>query len=377
MNRRPLRIQRSNDVFMCSNRCHQNAELIPTDPLATARIHGALGYYADIHEIDLYAYSFLPHGFWLVMGSKEASRQNFMRDFQSWLATWVNRRLERTGSLFHQRYDDEAILDMPTLIQCCVDAIVAPVREGFAEELDHYSGATSWEWVDTGRAPRGTWVNRAKFHSLKRSNPNLTPQDVAEDVEVELKEPPVESYVGDDSLDDREAVEWVARQIMRRVQRITEWQSQLSDEQLVERRSTPHEEPKKADPREPIGPPRYRYDWLCRVQSEELRKRYRTFRLKMRLRYEKASALWREGKEAFCGCCGGEESADEALEELAADGGECDCGKDDGGSSEKEGEETSSCGNEVDYPGSSIPPGWVKTRKPLKLRMKPTPGRAG
>ncbi|MFW5966505.1 MAG: hypothetical protein ACOCV2_03250, partial [Persicimonas sp.] len=195
MLRRPLRIQRSGEVFVCSNRCFQNEHLIPTDPISAAQIEGSLGRYGERYGVELYAYSFVPFGFWMVMGTRnKATRQHFMRDFCSWLATWVNRNRGRKGSLFHHRYEDEAILDVQSLIDSCVDATVAPVREGFAEDLDEFTGASSWSWLDAGEAKKGIWIDRDKLRSKRRTNPDLEEEACSVAYAVPLCEPPVEAY---------------------------------------------------------------------------------------------------------------------------------------------------------------------------------------
>ncbi|MFW5968447.1 MAG: hypothetical protein ACOCV2_13055 [Persicimonas sp.] len=137
---------------------------------------------------------------------------------------------------------------------------------------------------------------------------------------VPLCEPPVEAYAKGDgeSLEDEEeeANARIKRSVKKRVERIIQWQSKLEPGELVERRSTPHEDAKNADPLEPLGPPKLRYNWFCRTDCEKKRGRYRTFRKKMREKYTKVGRVWRKGKEAFCDCCGGSTHA------LAEDGGE-------------------------------------------------------
>ena len=42
------------------------------------------------------------------------------------------------------------------LIDTFVDVTVAPVREGFCEDLGEYTGATSWAALNSGEASVGT-----------------------------------------------------------------------------------------------------------------------------------------------------------------------------------------------------------------------------
>lgn len=345
MGERPLRYQRSMHYNLASNRCFQSQELIPTDPDSIALILGAMGRYAKHHQITIYAYSILPHGFWILMTAEKANRQDFMRDFQSWVASHFNLKLDRDGKFFHERYDDQDVEDPEMLADIFVDVLVAPLREAFADNLETYGAATSFQTIHNDESIVGKWIDRDRLRSLRRSDSELPEEACANFYHVDITEPPREDLLGDGELElgeDQTVAEWLDERVLERAEKILEWQEDVDTTLLKEMRSEPHGAPRLANPLEPLGPPKYRYSLLCRTYIRERLLAYDDARERKRSGYSGAMKVWRGVDQNV-------KKPSDDHDHTIADGGQHYVMEHPA----------------LLFPTSTIPPGWTKTRGPL------------
>lgn len=401
MQKRPLRIQCADDIVVVSNGCFQNEHNLPTDPISNRRMLGALFKYAGTYSVELYAYAFLPNGFWLVLSSPSADRQNFMRDFQAWLAKWMNFRLDREGRFFHERYDDETLVDAEAVIGTIVDVLVSPVREGFVRDLDAYEGATSRHRPSGEQAPVGEWIDRDRLRSLRRTTPDLSEDACIVEYPAELGDVPVGDGEGTPGSASIQAL--ITRRVEKRVADILAWQDERGAGELLRRRNTPHPAPWDAEPTEPLGPPRYRYGYTCKAGTDIGRRRRRQMRREVRVLYSAAMSRWREttaerklplradgGEQVWHGSGGAagggvdaagvavEESVEESVNvavDVAAEqvvNAEADAAATpveqvvNAEADEAATPVEQPCACQLRFPTSSIPPGWTQTRRPLR-----------
>ena len=361
MGKRPLRIQRLLDIFLCSNRTFQNAHLIPSDLVSTSKIVGRMSRYAARYKIEIFTYSFMPNGFWMLVSDPSGQKAKFFRDFQSWMAGWVNRGTNRTGSLFHARFDDEAILDQKMLIDTFVDVTVAPIREDFAEGLDEYTGATSWASLRTGKASVGHWVDRDRLRSLRRSNPDLSEADVARKQDLGLASLPI-CGPGGEAFDEAATAALLVEKVHARIQRILLYQNNVDWNTILDLREKPREAPWSIPPEEPMGPPKYRYGSTCKTYSSALFHSYKKMRRKKRKEYTKTMIRWKKSGLVWWtdeNDSDGVTNLDRSLKPLpniqSADPEDLNEGK------------------LLRFPKSSYPPGWTNMRKPLDRKPSTAP----
>ena len=366
MSNRPLRIQRLLEIFLCANRTFQNAHLIPTDPISTSRIVGQMSRIAARYDLEIFTYSFMPNGFWMLLCDPDGQKAKFFRDFQSWMAGWVNHGTDRTGSLFHERYDDEAILDQQMLLDTFVDVTVAPIREGFAEDLDEYTGATSWKSLTTGEASVGHWVDRDRLRSLRRSNPDLNEADIARDQDLQLASLPIagpgDEGEEDEEIDEAATAALLIEKVHARVQRILTYQDNVDWNTILELREKPREAPWSIPPEEPMGPPKYRYGSTCKTYSPALFDSYQTMRRKKRkeytetmIRWKKSGLVWWVDDEEDEGPAQFDRSLNPLPNIQNADPEDLNEGK------------------LLRFPKCSFPPGWPNMRKPLDRKPSTAP----
>jgi hypothetical protein len=256
-------------------------------------IRGALGTYAGDYGVDLFAYSFYPRGFWMVLSAPEPTLSEFMRDFQSWLARWVNRRLDREGRFFHDRFDADAILDTQMLVDKLVEVMSAPVREGYADRLCDYDGAQSFVAFRDGEDEVGPWIDRDRLRSLRRSRPEMDEMEVAEWHPVELASPPLGEVVDNDT----DVRAWLTKKVLERCEAIREYRAGQKEEVLRMMAARPVGLDEVRSPLEPIGPPKYRYGRQCQTYSAWYRELYRWYRRGVTWRYRRRMTRWRNNTE--------------------------------------------------------------------------------
>jgi hypothetical protein len=303
--RRPLRLQCTDDVFVVSNRTFQNEHLL--DYRLHSRIAGALAHYLVIHSVTVYGYSFLPNGFWMVVRCPQGDLGDFMRDFQARVAFEVNDLHDREGSVFHDRYDDEVILDPQALADKLVEIGSAPVREGFCGYLGEYSGLTCWKQADAlgggERDPEacvGKWVDFRRLRSLQRSSPELEPEEVAEDCELAVTGAPIVD--GGQVMAAKAAERHLRRRVQRRCRAIRKDRHEATPErlkELAEMAEAPAKWDEERDVLDPLGPPKYRWSRCCITNRQPLEEAYKRFRAQRSDAYHAVMVKWREEDNDF------------------------------------------------------------------------------
>lgn len=113
---RPLRIQSKRAIYFVTNRCFQERFFFTPSKEVNRIILGCLGRAASIHKVKLFAFVFMSNHFHMLLQAPLMNLSDFMRDFQSMVATRLNLHHGRTGKFFHRRFSDSRVLDDETFL---------------------------------------------------------------------------------------------------------------------------------------------------------------------------------------------------------------------------------------------------------------------
>jgi len=197
---RPLRHQQADTYYLITNRCMDGMFFLRPDRECRRIIKGCLARAADTHDVRLVCFVFPSNHFHLIGGFPKLNRDAFMADLTGQISTRINSLRGRSGPMFPQRYDDQALLDDASLRQAVTYVLNNPVKDRLVPRADAWPGVTSIDQHRTGEPLVGRWLNHARWTKLRRRKADHERREAMETHRVELHVP--DAFTGD-TLDER------------------------------------------------------------------------------------------------------------------------------------------------------------------------------
>lgn len=137
----PPRVQ----TWMVGSKCVDDQFLLA--PTAKLRLLAML-FLAKVQErygVELVAFVFMGNHFHMILRIKNARLSAVMQTFKSGLAKAVNELLGRRGTVWMERYDDDALLDDAAVATKVHYTHANPLRSHLVARAEDYPGLSSWE----------------------------------------------------------------------------------------------------------------------------------------------------------------------------------------------------------------------------------------
>lgn len=169
---RTIRIQDTDQIYFIRNITVQQSYLFVPNAEFNRLARGALARAATIHEVDIYAVSFLLNRFKMLARCPQLNLPEFMKSFQAELANAVNRIYKRAGKVFERRYFKADVLGEDGLLERFLDITNSPIAAGLVASIKDWPGVNSWRNSTTQTPLAGVWLNRTELRRLERKTHN-------------------------------------------------------------------------------------------------------------------------------------------------------------------------------------------------------------
>lgn len=191
------RIQRADEIYFVTNRCSGERFRFGKAALIKPIFEGLLAKYQERYEIDIFGHVCMGNHFHLIVRAPKRNMHLFMKDFQSDLATEVNRMQDQSGQVFGRRYSAIPILDTEMRRKMLAYLYNNPVKARLCKSAGRYKGATSYDLHMQGKESKAVKVlNRTRLYELKRRR-DFTPDMVEQAYDhFQLKLTPLPAYEG-------------------------------------------------------------------------------------------------------------------------------------------------------------------------------------
>lgn len=114
----------------------------------------------------------------------------FMEQLQGQIAGRLNDHRVRSGPVFPERYDDQALLDAPTLRDKISYVLNNPVKDQLVETAEDWPGVTSMRHHYAGDSTlEGRWLNHTEWRKYRRRKDDYERSVAMEDHTVDLHYP--------------------------------------------------------------------------------------------------------------------------------------------------------------------------------------------
>jgi hypothetical protein len=118
----------------------------------------------------------------------------FHQLFNSLVSRGVNKRYKREGALYSSRNRTSEATDDQSLEKQLFYSITNPVKDGLVEETAQWKQYSSYEQLATGKVEKFRYIDWTAWHKAGGKKKGLSPDDFAEEVEVELS--PIPAWEG-------------------------------------------------------------------------------------------------------------------------------------------------------------------------------------
>ena len=200
---RPIRHQSPDTFYFITNRCCDGMFLLRPDRVCCEIVAGCLARAAEIHKVELVCFGFFANHFHLIARFPLLNRDAFMGDVTGQIADRLNKHRGRSGPMFPERYDAQALCDGTVLKDKIAYVLNNPVKDGLVARADKWPGVTSMSAHKTGEAFQGRWLNHREWTKLRRrKTTDHTKDEAMEAHRIELHVP--EALDGDTD-DERRA----------------------------------------------------------------------------------------------------------------------------------------------------------------------------
>lgn len=195
---RPIRYVCNGDYYFITNRCLLGQYLMRPDEECRRIIKGCLARAADQLDVDLVCFAFLSNHFHLVARFPRLNMSEFMERLQGQIAERLNKHRIRKGTVFPERFDDQALLDDKTLRDKIEYVLNNPVRADLVRRAEDWKGVSSMGLHLSGDPLEGKWLDYTKWRNLRRRKADHDRSEAMREHTVELHLPA--------ALDDKDGV---------------------------------------------------------------------------------------------------------------------------------------------------------------------------
>ena len=155
--------------YLLTNRTEQGRFLFRPDAECRRIAKGCLAWAAEKCGVRLVAYVFISNHFHIVAAFPDASRGEFMREFQGELSGRIgDHREDYDGTVFNDSYHPLPLLDPETLLERISYTVNNAVRHGLVTHPEAWPGVCSFENLRDGTPLVGHWLDHNRWHNLSR-----------------------------------------------------------------------------------------------------------------------------------------------------------------------------------------------------------------
>ncbi|MBA2665107.1 MAG: hypothetical protein H0U74_22665 [Bradymonadaceae bacterium] len=166
----PLRIQRADFIYFVTNRCTHEMFLLRPCPKVNAIILGCLARAVTKHGIEMIGFVFMGNHFHLIFRAPGLNMGEFMRDFESWLASKLKRHLKATSTIFARRYTSVDLLDDATAFDKLIYVLANPCASDLVDKPEQYPGLSSLSYHLEAKPVCGGWIEQEKLTRNRKRN---------------------------------------------------------------------------------------------------------------------------------------------------------------------------------------------------------------
>ena len=289
---RPLRDTDPSKVHLITCRS-RNAELLFVPRHKTNNIIGGIiAKYAKELGIELYAVAVLSNHYHILLTAPRGNLSLFAENINREIAKRVNWHLDRKGSLWGRRYDDQVVLEVEDALEALVYTLTNAVKHLLVNEPKHWPGVNTY-WQSLGRkANVYTFMNYSAYQLAKSKaaayGEVVRKSDYEEKHALEIK--PLPLYEKLPFLEQRKRLEKALNSRTRKLsaERQKAGKSCLGRKAVLEQRvvgSYPKEVSRSQRP-------------TCYTRNYEAKKEYDEEERERRFEYREASLSYRSGNES-------------------------------------------------------------------------------
>lgn len=164
--------------YLVQNFCHANMGLMQPTEQIRETIMGLLLKYAVKLNIKLFAFTFLPHRFDILLQAEDNNINVFMANFQRDLSCALRKIHYLDGPIFTQRYTPTPVLE--DALEYAVREVVAlPCTENLVAHPSEWPGASSWKAQQGDEKLVGFWADSEDYWPERRkySQDELSDED--------------------------------------------------------------------------------------------------------------------------------------------------------------------------------------------------------
>ena len=220
----PIRVETPDQTVLITSRTIHSALWFVNNPELDNHICGYLAKYVQKYQVELFNVSPTGNHIHLLARFPHCNRAAFMRDFNARVAEGVRRFVPNFlgGPLFERRYTVNILpLDTDIEDRFFYCALQSP-QDGLSERIGDYPGYNGTFDAIRDRARKYTIINWGEYHSRKRFDKTLRPEDFAETYELRFTKLPTHQHLEQQEYE----AELLAKLEKRRIEVVTEKKQQ-------------------------------------------------------------------------------------------------------------------------------------------------------
>lgn len=262
--------------------------LVPTEKLNNY-IGGIIARYAQIYNIELYSVVVLSNHYHLLLSGENISL--FAENINREIAKRTNHFINRSGSLWARRYDDQVTIEEADDLEGLLYILTNPVKHGLVSHAKHWPGISTYHQTLGAKPQEYTFLNYTDFYKAKlkaRATGSVVHRSDYE-TRYQLKISPIRLYK---HLNDEERIKVLNDLLEKRIKKLT-GERKKDGKGFLGRKTVMNQAPKGEFPRETNKTQRP----VCYTRSlYALREFKKELRIKL-AQYKEASIKYRLGIE--------------------------------------------------------------------------------
>jgi REP element-mobilizing transposase RayT len=282
---------RPEGIYFITNRCAGERYLLRPDDESRRIFLGAMARYAEIHDVEVFAYVMMGNHFHLILRSRTLGISDFMRDFQRHVSYEIQEiRPNWNSKVFPNRYKSEEIADDGGLHDLIRYTVLNPVQAGLVRHPADWQEASSWHLHQNGGEIEKGFLDRSRLRELRRKasdGETVEPERAMRTYGIELTAPPALEGRSPESIAER-----LFSQVEKRCVHIKKRRSAEGKDRPLGFEEAASIEP-TARPDDPADAP----EPICHANHPAIRKAYEQEFWAIMDRYAAASQAWRDGEE--------------------------------------------------------------------------------
>lgn len=187
---RPLRDTDPCKIHHISCRTRGAEILLVPSPKVNDLVGGVIAKYLAKYRVDLYSLKVLSNHYHMMVRAPHGNLPLFIENVNREIAKRMNWYLNRKGSFWGRRYDDQIVLEVPDSLECLLYILTNSVKHYQTSQAKSWPGVSTF-WQTLGRKPQKyTFMNYTAYNKAKqRAAPGeqVRRRDFEEEYELKTK----------------------------------------------------------------------------------------------------------------------------------------------------------------------------------------------